>query len=88
MNTYFDHKVIWITGASSGIGEALVNVLAVKSSARIILSSRHKEQLYTVAEKAGLDTSRFAVLPLDLADYKGMIDVTAEAVSKSERLIY
>ncbi|MDQ0781830.1 dehydrogenase/reductase SDR family protein 7B [Chryseobacterium sp. W4I1] len=86
MNTYFNNKVIWITGASSGIGEALVKVLAAKSSARIILSSRHKEQLYAVAEKAGLDTSRFAVLPLDLADYKEMPDKAAEAVSKFGRV--
>jgi len=86
MSTYFNNKVIWITGASSGIGEALVKVLAAKSSARIILSSRHKEQLYAVAEKAGLDTSRFAVLPLDLADYKGMPDKAAEAVSKFGRI--
>lgn len=86
MSTYFDDKVIWITGASSGIGEALVMALAAKSSAKIILSSRHKEQLYTVAEKAGLDKNRFAVLPLDLIDYKGMRDITAEAVSKFGRI--
>lgn len=82
MNTYFDNKVVWITGASSGIGEALVNQLAAKSSAKIILSSRNKNQLYAVAEKAGLDANRFVVLPLDLENYKNMPDMAAEAIEK------
>ncbi|KXH84330.1 SDR family oxidoreductase [Chryseobacterium kwangjuense] len=82
MNTYFDNKTVWITGASSGIGEALVNELAKKSSAKIILSSRNNEQLYTVAKKAGLNTDRFYVLPLDLEDYKKMPDIAAEAIEK------
>lgn len=42
MSHYFNDKVIWITGASSGIGEALVKELASKSTAKIILSSRKK----------------------------------------------
>ncbi|PIF45907.1 short-subunit dehydrogenase [Chryseobacterium sp. 52] len=82
MSTYFDDKVIWITGASSGIGEALVNELAATSRAKIILSSRNKNQLYAVAEKAGLDTKRFSVLPLDLENYKEMPDIVAEALEK------
>lgn len=82
MNTYFNNKTVWITGASSGIGEALVNELAQKSSARIILSSRNKDQLYAVAEKAGLKTDRFTILPLDLEDYKKMPDIAAEAIEK------
>jgi len=82
MKNYFDNKVVWITGASSGIGEALVNELAIKSSAKIILSSRNKDQLDAVAQKAGLEANRFTVLPLDLEDYKKMPDIVAEAVDR------
>ncbi|MGC5745215.1 SDR family oxidoreductase [Chryseobacterium sp. NFX27] len=82
MSTYFNNKVVWVTGASSGIGEALVKELALKSSAKIILSSRNKDQLNAVAEKAGLEANRFFVLPLDLEDYKKMTDVVAEAIEK------
>lgn len=82
MSRYFDHKVVWITGASSGIGEALVKELALHSSAKIILSSRNKIQLEAVAEKAGLDKSRFAVIPLDLEAYKKMPDFAEEAIEK------
>lgn len=82
MNSYFDGKVIWITGASSGIGEALVKELAMNTTSKIILSSRKEVQLFTVAEKAGLSPDRFAVLPLDLAHYKDMPDMAAKAVEK------
>lgn len=82
MNNYFNDKVVWITGASSGIGAALVKELAVKSNAKIILSSRKKEELYAVAEKFGLNAGRYAVIPLDLMNYKDMPDITAEAVEK------
>lgn len=82
MNRYFDNKVIWITGASSGIGEALVKELALNSNAKIILSSRKEEPLYTVAEKARLSAERYAVLPLDLMNYKDMPAITAKAVEQ------
>ena len=34
------NKVIWITGASSGIGEALAHALVAKNS-RLIISARN-----------------------------------------------
>ena len=43
-------KVVWITGASSGIGEAIAYQLA-KVGARLILSARGEEDLRRVADK-------------------------------------
>ena len=43
-------KVVWITGASSGIGEHLAYRLA-KCGCKLVLSSRRKEQLERVKEK-------------------------------------
>ena len=51
MNAYFNNKVIWITGASSGIGEALVRELAIISSAKIILSSRRKSSFMRLLKR-------------------------------------
>lgn len=61
-----NNKVIWLTGASSGIGEALAYALAHRG-ARLILSARRKEELERVkgncpaAAQPGI-----RVLPLDL----------------------
>ncbi len=82
MNAYFNNKVIWITGASSGIGEALVKELAVKSNAKIILSSRREDQLYSIAQNAGLDKERYAVIPVDLENYTAMPAITENAIAK------
>lgn len=81
MSNYYNDKVIWITGASSGIGEALVKELVQKSNAKVILSSRNGQQLYEVAESAGLTVSRYSVIPLDLKNYKEMPEIAAKAVA-------
>ena len=40
-------KVVWITGASSGIGEAMAKEFA-KSNAKVVLSARRKDELERV----------------------------------------
>lgn len=64
-----------ITGASSGIGEALTYQVAQKG-AKLILSARRESELKRV--KAGCPAqSEIAILPLDLAD-AGTIATTAK----------
>lgn len=64
----FSDNVVWITGASSGIGEALARVFA-QAGARVVLSARRRAELERVqATLARADeTGRHLVLPLDLA---------------------
>lgn len=60
-------KVIWITGASSGIGEALAYQLA-KRGAKLILSARRKEELERVKGNCNASIQpSIRVLPIDLA---------------------
>jgi dehydrogenase/reductase SDR family protein 7B len=60
------NKVIWLTGASSGIGEALAYALA-KEGAKLILSARREDELHRVASTTKLPTSDYLLLPLDLS---------------------
>ncbi|HRE65859.1 MAG TPA: SDR family oxidoreductase [Cyclobacteriaceae bacterium] len=64
---YYSGKVVWITGASSGIGEALTYELA-NLGARIILSARRKEELERVKGNCPVATqANIKILPLDLS---------------------
>jgi len=71
-------KVIWVTGASSGIGESLSYLLA-KGGARLILSSRRKDELERVKGNcpASMHES-IRILPLDLSE-EATLQLSAEA---------
>ncbi len=58
-------KVVWITGASSGIGEALAKVYA-NAGAKIILSGRRVEALEAVATQLEGES---LVVPFEVTDY-------------------
>lgn len=61
-------KIIWITGASSGIGEYIAYELA-KVNCSLILSARRKSELERVASKCRtLGSADVLVLPLDVTD--------------------
>lgn len=74
----FAGKVIWITGASSGIGEELAYQLAAKK-ASLILSARRAVELERVREQCKTLTQQVAILPLDLADNASLPQKALEA---------
>ncbi|MDB5115345.1 MAG: Short-chain dehydrogenase [Mucilaginibacter sp.] len=59
-------QVIWITGASSGIGEALAYEMSVQG-AKLILSSRRIAELERVKNNCA-HTDNVYILPFDLTD--------------------
>jgi len=65
MANSFSNKVVWVTGASSGIGEGLVKAFA-KEGAKVILTARREEELLRVKKEAGLNDQNSFILPLDL----------------------
>lgn len=74
----FQNKVVWITGASSGIGKALALELD-KQGALLILSARKADSLNAVKE-ACTNSENIKVLPLDLEDYQNFDKKVAEAL--------
>lgn len=78
------NKVIWITGASSGIGEALARAFS-QQGARLVLSARRSDELERV--RAGLsDPERHLVLPLDLTDSDSFAAATQTVIDQCQRI--
>ncbi|WP_179345173.1 SDR family oxidoreductase [Winogradskyella ursingii] len=75
----FKNKVIWITGASSGIGKSLALHLS-NLDCKLILSSRREAALNEVRDLCARP-EHIAVLPLDLAEYHSMKPIAERAIS-------
>ena len=75
----FTDKVIWITGASSGIGKALALELST-NNCKLILSARRGEVLNEVKKQCS-SNHNIEVLPFDLADYQNMQEICKEAIN-------
>ncbi|XP_034078213.1 dehydrogenase/reductase SDR family member 7 [Gymnodraco acuticeps] len=75
--------VVWITGASSGIGEELAYQLA-KCGSRLILSARREDELNRVKrgclERTNLQDADVLVLPLDLLERTSHEEKTKAAI--------
>lgn len=80
----FRDATVWITGASSGIGEALAYEWAAQG-ARLILSARRTERLEAVRQACTRPDAHH-VLPLDLADPASLPAAAASAQQLAGRL--
>jgi short-subunit dehydrogenase len=78
MNTFKD-RTIWITGASSGIGEALA-VAFHDAGARLILSARREDELKRVQQLCGGEAAT-RVLPLDMSASETLADKAKAALA-------
>ncbi|MCH2044384.1 MAG: SDR family oxidoreductase [Saprospiraceae bacterium] len=79
MHTYFNNKVIWITGASSGIGKEMAIQLAQKG-AKIILSARNETKLKEVQDK--LEGDGHLVCPMDLLNPESIVPVVEKMIKQ------
>ena len=88
----FLNQVIWITGASSGIGEGLVRAFS-GCGANVVLSSRRESELRRVRDEciqAGASAGSLLLLPLDVTDYAAMpaaVQSVVDAFGRIDMLI-
>ncbi|XP_063146531.1 dehydrogenase/reductase SDR family member 7 [Candoia aspera] len=97
-------KVVWVTGASSGIGEELAYQLA-KIGSWLVLSARRENELERVKRKcleiSSLSDKDIFILPLDLTDrgshesatktvlqHFGRIDILVNNGGRSQRSLF
>jgi short-subunit dehydrogenase len=80
----FNGKVVWITGASSGIGEALACELSARG-AKLILSSRRVTELERVKQRC-THPDQVHILPLDLTNTAAMEAKVAAAIALFGRI--
>lgn len=79
-------KVVWITGASSGIGEELAYQFAQKG-ATLILSARREDKLNAVRDRCRIDYNAQAVVyPLDMTDLEAIDQAASYLVSKFKQI--
>jgi len=73
--TDLTQKIVWITGASSGIGRALA-IRAAEAGCQLILSGRREEALATLAASLPVES---LILPFEATDYPSLADTVAAA---------
>lgn len=80
----YKNKVIWITGASSGIGEHLAYAFA-EQGAKIVLSSRKTKELERVKNNCS-GTDDILILPLDVAAFDTIAAATEKVINTFQQI--
>lgn len=81
-------SVIWITGASAGIGEALAKQYAQQGH-QLVLSARREQELQRVKQLCvdqGADEDNLFVLPLDVLEVDTMAHKVSQVLSAFSRI--
>jgi len=81
----FENKIIWITGASSGIGEALTYEF-IKRKAIVLISARREQELQRVKKNCEPWSNSCHIYPMDLTDDQKIKDVSADILKKFNRI--
>jgi short-subunit dehydrogenase len=85
--SFFQDKVVWITGASSGLGEAIAFELA-KEKAKLVLSARRESELHRVKKECAkfIPEENILILPLDVAELSNVNEEAQKVIQKFERI--
>jgi len=75
-----DGKTVWVTGASSGIGEALTYELNNRKC-KLIISSRKEDELKRVKNNCQ-NKNTIDIVCLDLVNYESMSDIVEKVITE------
>lgn len=78
---YFKNKVVWITGASSGIGEALTYEFA-RQGAKLIISSNQQMELEKVRNNCESKGAECCIQFLDMTEIDKMQSITHNLIEQ------
>jgi len=81
---YFNNKIVWITGASSGIGKEMA-VQAANAGAKVVLSARNLESLETIKKSLPQPEEHFC-LSLDLEHSSNFKELAFLVIKKYGRI--
>ncbi|MFO7658614.1 MAG: SDR family oxidoreductase [Bacteroidales bacterium] len=82
----FKDKIVWITGASSGIGEALALEFA-RQGARVVLSARNAEKLAKLVDEIStIGTSMPQVVPFDLENSESIVNAVTNVINRCTKV--
>ncbi len=79
------NKIVWIAGASSGIGESLVYAF-IQEGATVIASAPFEDQLNQVREKCGDKMEYCKVLPLDMLEPDNFQELAEKVIRENKRI--
>ena len=82
---FFKNKVVWITGASSGIGEALTYEFA-RQGARLIISSNQQSELEKVQERCMEMGAECFIQFLDVTAIDQMPSITEKLINQFKKI--
>lgn len=83
----FSGKIVWITGASSGIGEALVYEF-IRNGARVIISSNDINGLERVKKECGERSSNISIVLFDLSETTEIEKTVSRQLQETGRIDY
>lgn len=79
-------KVVWITGASAGIGEATAYEFAKDKNVRLVLSARRLAELERVKENIDLPKQNILILPMDVTKIELFEENVKQVISTFGRI--
>ncbi|QHT70857.1 SDR family oxidoreductase [Rhodocytophaga rosea] len=85
MKSAIEDKVIVITGASSGIGEAMADLLAAHG-AKVVLGARRTERLKAITDRIRKNGGQAAYMEMDVTLRNDLVNLIALAIETFGRL--